>query len=305
MMHKRLYYFVFALLGAMSCESTADIELAESVPTLVVDAFINDKAENQQIVLNFSQPFFDNQQYQPAEGAIISVTDNQGSEPLLFEASDVPGVYVWEPSSERPRIGSVGAEYSLSIEFEGNVFSSTTAMGRTTQVDSILFFEETEPFSDDIIFEGRISARDSVGVGDAYWIKTFWNGAFLDQPSELNIAFDAGLSAGGEIDGQEFIFPVRTGINPQGEDESYEIGDVVMVEIHSIARETFDYFVELQIQTDRPGGFAELFAVPLANLPTNIAVENDPDFRVLGFFSVSSVNSLEVEFTEELIRGLE
>lgn len=304
-MKSRLYYLVIILIGVSSCESPADVELAESIPTLVVDAFINDREEDQQIVLSFSQPFFDNEQYQPAEGAIVRVTDNQGNEPLLFEESDVPGIYVWEPTSERPTIGNTGVEYYLNIDFEGNEFSSTTEMGRTTSVDSILFFEETEPFSDEVFFEGRISGRDPLGIGDAYWIKTFWNGAFLDQPSELNIAFDAGLSPGGQIDGQEFIFPVRTGINPQGEDESYEIGDVVRVEIHSISRETFDYFTELEIQTNRPGGFAELFAVPLANLSTNIIVEDNPDFSVLGFFSVSSVASLEVEFTEELIRDLE
>ncbi len=304
-MNKRLFYLAFTLVGAISCESTAEVELAESIPTLVVDAFINDKEENQQIILNFSQPFFDTQQYQPAEGAIVQVADNQGSEPLFFEESASPGVYIWESTAERPSIGSDSVEYSLSVQFEGNTFVSTTEMGRTTPVDSILFFEETEPFSDEVFYEGRISGRDPVGIGDAYWIKTFWNDEFLDQPSELNIAFDAGLSPGGQIDGQEFIFPIRVGINPLGEDESYELGDRVKVEIHSISQETFDYFTELEIQTNRPGGFAELFAVPLANLPTNIAVENNPDFTVLGFFSVSSVSSLEVEFTEELINELE
>ena len=304
-MIKKLCYLTFALIGMSSCESTAEVELAESIPTLVVDAFINDKEETQQITLSFSQPFFDNEQYEPAEGATIHVLDNQGNEPLLFEESDDQGVYQWEPSIERPKIGNVGAEYTLTILFDGNEFYSSTKMGRTTPVDSILFFEETEPFSDDIFFEGRISGRDPIGIGDAYWIKTFWNGTFLNQPSEINIAFDAGISPGGQVDGQEFIFPVRVGINPQGEDESYEIGDVVEVEIHSISPQTFDYLTELQIQTNRPGGFAELFSVPLANLPTNIIVEDNPDFRVLGFFSVSSVSNLAVEFTEDLIRELE
>jgi len=96
--------------------------------------------------------------------------------------------------------------------------------------------------------------------------------------------------------------PVKACINPTREDESYELGDTVRVEIHSISQATFDYFIQLQIQTDRPGGFAELFAQPLANLPSNIEVRNNPDLAVLGFFSVSAVASMEVVFTEDLIR---
>ncbi|MEM8966702.1 MAG: DUF4249 family protein [Bacteroidota bacterium] len=298
-----LYYFTLVTLGITACESTADIELAESVPTLVVDAFINDKAEDQEIVLSFSQSFFDNNQYEPAVGATVTVLDDQGNPPIVFEESDnTPGTYVWTSTEERPKIGEDNINYSLQIDYQGNTFVSISEMTRTTPVDSILFFETTEPFSGDTFFEGRISSRDQLGVGDAYWIKTFWNGEFLDQPSELNIAFDSGPSQGGEIDGQEFILPIRAGINPNGEDESYELGDIVKVEIHSLTRETFNYFIELETQTNRPGGFAELFAVPLANLPTNVVVQNNPEFTVLGFFSVSSVSSMEVVFTEDLIR---
>ena len=171
----------------------------------------------------------------------------------------------------------------------------------TTPIQEIEFYEEQEPFSEDIFYEGRFTARDIPGIGDAYWVKTFWNGEFLGDPSELNIAFDAGLSPGGGIDGQEFIIPIRSGINPTGEDESFDLGDVVRVEVHSISRQAYDYFIELQIQTDRPGGFAELFAQPLANLDSNIQPQNNSDTKVLGFFSMSAVSRMEVTFTEDLI----
>jgi hypothetical protein len=48
---------------------------------------------------------------------------------------------------------------------------------------------------------------------------------------------------------------------------------------------------ELRIQTDRPGGFAELFAVPLSNIPTNIYNVNPSGNEALGFFCVSAVSS--------------
>ncbi len=298
---KRLFYLYFLLIAFSACESPADVELSPSTPTLVVDAFINDRSEDQFIILNFSQSFFSNELYQPASGALVAIADDQGNPPLLFTETGNAGEYVWQPTIDKPTIGDVGANFTLNIEFQGEVFTATTKMSRTTPIQEIQFYEEEIPFSDELIYEGRFTARDLPGLGDAYWVKTFWNGEFLGNPSELNIAFDAGLSPGGGIDGREFIIPIRAGINPTGEDEAFELGDLVKVEIHSISREAYNYFIELQIQTDRPGGFAELFAQPLANLDSNIRPLLNTDTQVLGFFSVSSVSQLEVTFTEDLI----
>lgn len=295
-----LYLFIL-LVAIWSCESPADVELSPSTPTLVVDAFINDQSEAQRIFLNFSQSFFNNDQYAPATGATITITDDQGNPPQVFSETDIAGEYMWEPTLAQSTIGAIGANYTLTIDYEGDVFTSTTTMARTTPIQEIEFYEEQEPFSEDIFYEGRFTARDIPGIGDAYWVKTFWNGEFLGDPSELNIAFDAGLSPGGGIDGQEFIIPIRSGINPTGEDESFDVGDVVRVEVHSISRQAYDYFIQLQIQTDRPGGFAELFAQPLANLDSNIQPQNNDDTKVLGFFSMSAVSRMEVIFTEDLI----
>lgn len=298
---KRILLIYLSVIAIWSCESPADVELSPSTPTLVVDAFINDQSTPQRIVLNFSQPFFENEPYRPASGATVLVTDDRGSAPLEFIETGNAGEYIWQPTNDRPTIGEVGANYTLTIDHEGEVFTATTSMNRTTSIEDILFYEEEEPFSEELVFQGRFTARDLPGLGDAYWVKTFWNEEFLGDPSELNIAFDAGLSPGGGIDGVEFIIPIRAGINPTGEDEAFDLGDEVRVEIHSISREAYDYFIELQIQTDRPGGFAELFAQPLANLDSNIEPQTNDGTQVLGFFSVSSVNSMEVTFTEDLI----
>ena len=69
-------------------------------------------------------------------------------------------------------------------------------------------------------------------------------------------------------------------------------GDSVVVEILSINYEAFTYLNELRIQTDRPGGFAELFSVPLSNISTNI-VSSDPEgLKPLGFFNMSAKSVL-------------
>ena len=45
----------------------------------------------------------------------------------------------------------------------------------------------------------------------------------------------------------------------------------------------------MAFQTDRPGGFAELFATPLSNVVTNIIPSNENE-EVVGFFNVSAVS---------------
>lgn len=299
---KRVLLLLMVIVISQACESPANVDLTPAEPILVIDAFLNNQNEQQRVVLNFSQNFLDNSPYLPAEGAIVTVTDNQGNDPLVFIELNEAGTYIWSPTVDRPTIGDIGDEFTLRIEFEGKVYTSTTSLNRTTTVDEILFYEETVPFSQDKFWEARITASDPEGLGDSYWLKTYWNGEFLKRPAEINIAFDAGVSVGNSIDGQSFVLPIRIGINPTGEDESYKLNDLVRVEIHSISNDAFDYLINLQIQTDRPGGFSELFAQPLANLPTNIVGESDPNERVLGYFSVSAIEFKEVVFTEDLIR---
>ncbi len=121
----------------------------------------------------------------------------------------------------------------------------------------------------------------------------------LNKPSEITIAYDAGFSQS-DFDGVEFILPIRQGINPNDQDENdkpiapYQIDDSVYVEIYSITHESYNFLNEVITQTDRPGGFGELFATPLANVSTNINKVSGAT-PVVGFFNVSSVSALGQE----------
>ena len=120
----------------------------------------------------------------------------------------------------------------------------------------------------------------------------------MNKPSEINLAYDAGFSAGGNFDGVSFITPIRQGINPFDQDDNDEIippylpGDSVYVEIHSITLEAFNFMNEVAIQTNRPGGFSELFASPISNVSTNIFNANNSSRKALGFFNVAAVSGL-------------
>jgi len=300
---KIILKYILFLLGAItlwSCEDVIQVDLPKSEPVVVVDAWLNDKPEVQKIEVLKTIPYFENSYLPGLSNAIVRVEDLSDNVAYTFEQADEEGVYLWEPTASQPAFGKVGNNYRLSIQIGSDIYESFSSMNRVPEIDSISFrFEEGNSFFPDSYFAG-FYATDPVGPGDAYWIKAWKNGMYLNQPSEINISYDAGGSPGAIVDGIVFIQPIRDGINPFDEDENdeflppYEPGDSVYVELHSINYDSYTFLNEVAIQTNRPGGFAELFAQPLANVSSNINAVNESSgtTKVIGFFNISAVSSL-------------
>ena len=284
-----------------ACEDGISPELEKAGPILVVDAWLTNLPGAQVITITETQPYFENALPPGVSGANVSVVDDQGKVYAFQEGQD--GKYTWMPVSTEV-FGQTGRTYTLTVEYNGDTFTSTSRMGRVPAIDSLTFtFEEENPFLPDS-YLADFWATDLPGPNDTYRIKTWKNGVLLNKPSELNLAYDAGFSAGGNFDGVTFITPIRQGINPFEEDENKELlspylpGDSIYVEIHSISLEAFNFLNEVAIQTDRPGGFSELFATPLSNVSTNIVNKDPAGKPVLGFFNVAAVSGLGKRFKQ-------
>lgn len=296
--YKNILFFV-GVLALWSCEDRIDVELPKSDPVVVIDAWINNKPEPQTIKVLRTIPYFENSSLPGLNEAIVQVQDLTDDVNYSFEKTDDDGAYVWQPTAGQPYFGKIGNEYKLSVQVGNAIYEAYSSMNRVPEVDSISYrFEEGNDFFPDAYFAG-VYARDFVGVGDAYWIKAWKNGKYLNLPGEINISYDAGGSPGATVDGIPFIQPIRDGINPFDQDENddilppYEPGDSVYVEIHSINYDSYVFLNEVIIQTDRPGGFAELFAQPLANVSSNILISDETpnSTKVIGFFTTSAVTS--------------
>jgi hypothetical protein len=285
----------------LSCETIVSPTLEPAPPVLVVDGWINNKPGAQVILLTLSQPYFESTLPPAVSGAVVNVTDDTGKIFSFPEDDKAPGHYVWKPVATEV-FGSVGRKYKLNIQSSGDTFEAMSAMGRVPVIDSITFDTEKRIGSKDSITRGEFWSTDPIGPGDAYWIRATKNGVSLHAPSEINVAFDAGFSPGSETDGVVFITPVRRGINPNETDANgkqlspFIKGDSINVQIHSITLAAFNYLNEVAIQTDRPGGFQELFATPLANVTTNIKNTNSTGRKAVGFFNVSAVSAAGKRF---------
>lgn len=300
---------LFALLTTglflSSCEDIIDPSLRKADPVLVVDAWINDKAEDQIIRLTLSQPYLSNAVPPGVSGATVTVTYDGGTLNFI-EDGDEAGVYRWttDEATSEDVFGEIGRSYTLTVVANGQTFKAVSKINRTVAIDSITFEKDDSPFYPDNSYIGQFWAKEPLGTGDTYWIRTYKNGTLLSKPSEINIAYDAGFSPGGSFDGITFIPPIRD-INPTDVDEDdqplapYVLGDSVYVEIHSITYASFTFLSQVIVQTDRPGGFGELFSTPLANVSTNINAVTSGSLKAVGFFNVAAVQGLGKKLEQE------
>lgn len=294
----------FVILLA-SCEDTINPNLKDVDPVLVVDAWINDKVEDQVIRLTLSEPYLSGNQPQGVSGATVTVTYDGGSINFV-EDVDSPGVYRWttDAATTTDVFGTIGRNYTLTVGYNGQTFEATSRINRTATIDSITFEKDGPPFYPEDSYTAQFWAKEPLGAGDSYWIRSYKNGIELSKPSEINIAYDAGFSPGGSFDGITFIPPIRE-INPNDLDEDdqplspYQVGDSLYVEIHSITYESFTFLSQVIVQTDRPGGFGELFSSPLANVSSNITAVTPGPLKAVGFFNVAAVKGLGKKLEEE------
>jgi len=291
---KNIIFLFLGLVFFSACEDVIEVETDPADAQLVVDAWLNDFSEPQTIRLTESQAYFDNTPTRGVTGAMVTVSSSNNETFSFVDNGD--GNYTWTPAANE-NIGVVGTDYQLTIDWNGTTFTSAATLNGAPPVDSITFeFRDDEIGGTDGIY-AEFFSRDLEGIGDAYWIKTFKNGNFLNKPSELNIAFDAGFAPGSAVDGLIFIPPIREFINPDVDDDEngdtpapWIEGDLTRVEIHSINLAAYDFLTIVQEQTTN--GNNGIFALPLANAATNIISDNEAE-KPLGIFCISQITSLE------------
>jgi hypothetical protein len=303
---KKILYVVFIALS-FGCETPITPELNKAEEIMVIDAWLSHKMERQEIRISKSQPYFDNSHPSMIVGLEISVEDINTGEVYDFQEGN--DSYYWDPI-DAP-FGEIGHTYRLVVYSTDEIFEAVAGLGRVPEVDAIVYTYNEEDFTiSEPYYSAEFVATDPVGVGDAYWIKAWKNGSYLGKPSEINIAFDAGLSPGQSVDGQVFHQVIRRDfVNPLEEmpDKKnffyppYTVGDSLYVEIHSIFPSGFRLFNGVILQTNRPGGFSGLFATPLANVMTNLKSTNENSTtNVAGFFNVSAVSAGGGKITQEI-----
>lgn len=281
----KLFLAFIAVLAFTSCEDVIQVKLDKGEPIVTIDAFINDMRSQQKVRLTYTDGYFSQKTNAPIVGATVVLKDLTNGQVYNF-TDNTDGNYVFNLTST-DTLGRVGNEYEITVTHQGNVYTSSTALNRTAQIDS-LHVEYREPggFGGDEGYIFSFHGQDPTGdIPDFYWVKSYRNGVFFNKGSEINVAWDGANGTG--ADGLYFIPPISQAVTPSG--EVFQKFDVCRVEIHSINRDTYDFFLQVQRQTTNYG----LFATTPENVKTNLKCTTSDKIKVVGWFSMSAVGSME------------
>lgn len=274
-----LFLLLVAALGLSACEDVIDVDIPEGQSLLVVEGGVTDQPGPYVVRLSRTIPYFTEQGLPPVPGAVLTLTDNEGQRETLREQT--PGTYV--TSTFR---GNIGHQYTLRIQAEGEEYQAETEIRRTPPIDSIRAEYRAATQLDKAGYYVLYYGPELRGLGDYYRFKVIRNGRLLNRPSDLFVRSDE-LVDGNYIGAFELN-------NNQGEEETFELGDSIRVEMNSVPRDYFFYLNEIVTQLNNTG----LFAAPPANVRTNVRNVNPQSARkAVGYFSGYTVrqDSLVIE----------
>lgn len=289
---RNIYITIILLSVALfSCEDVISVDSGFQESTLAVDAWLDNLERPQTIRLTQSQDYFNNSFTEGVPGATVYVEINGNRTEGFIDQGN--GDYLWEPAVGET-LGSVEDQYTLFIEVDGKSYQGSTKMNRVPVIDSIAqVFEEEQLGLPEGIY-GELFVTDLPGSGDTYWVKTWKNGEYLNKPEEILIIYDATFDSGNDLDGIQFIFPLRRGINPfpdsLGDSSNlpppYIVGDSIYVELNSISNDAHRF---LQIAFEQmTNGNNGIFSLPVANTKSNI-IDQSTGAAIFGFFNVAAV----------------
>lgn len=285
---KQILYLVLIAMVGTSCEDVIDVHVDQGPEKLVVDAFVNNLPQKQLIRLTKSIPYFSKPGTEPGvEGATVAIADTtNGNVKLFLFADSGNGNYIFHPNSASGDTFTVGHNYVLLVVEGGDTLVSFSKMNPTAPIDSLhIKYEDGKTIGFKKGNYVELHAKDLMGTGNTYWVKTYINDTFRNRIFDINLAYDMAQSPNDQ-DGGEFIWPIRYGaINDFS--NPWKTGTKVRVEIHSISVETF-YYLQLVISENQNGG---LFATPPVNIGTNIFNFTPGKTRALGgFFCMSAAS---------------
>lgn len=282
----RFFRFLpFLTLLLVACEDVINLDTDTGPSQLVVDGWLTDLPGPQTIRLTQSAAYFDNSAARPVLGATVTITDDSNR---VYQFRDLKnsGEYTWTPTGRDSVLGRVNRSYTLSVRTESERYEATTRLHPVPRIDSVNYFFEKPPVTpQNGPPEGYVAefyARDLPGKDDTYWIKTFKNGTYFNRAQQISLAYDAGFSPGGNVDGIIFILPIRRAINK----EYWSAGDTLRVELHSVPVEAYYFLQAVNVESSNQG----LFATPPTNIPTNVRNLSASGRAPLGFFGGSTVS---------------
>ena len=305
------YILLFSfLLLISSCITQFIPQVTEDKEILVVEGLVTDQPEEYVIKLSMSLPLGSKSTARPLKGSIVSILDDMGTSFPLKET--ISGTYKTDPTKFQ---GAIGRSYTLHIKTTAsagnlNYVSSAMEMKPVPQIDSVYYEKKTIREKDmfNPIMEGcqiYLNTHDATNNCKFYrWeFAETWE-FHLPYTVPNNICW---ISANSDminikntsVLGEDRIlrYPVNFISNETDRlRERYSI----LVNQYSLNEEEYLYWEKLQTMSEQVGGLYDI--IPSA-IQSNVLCADNPNEKVLGFFSVSAATSKRI-FIRDNFMGL-
>ena len=293
------FILLSVLLLISSCITQFIPETDENQELLVVNGLISDQPEVNTIKLSKSLPLGRTNLAKPLEGCAVSITDDLDNLYNLTEQES--GTYVTDVSTFR---GIIGRKYKLHIR-------TNSAYGNNYSYESLSVEMKPVPPIDSIFYEKRI-IPDDYGFsmpqeGCQIYLNTHdpndnckyyrwdftetwefripytvpnWQCWFTNNSGLINIKNTTVLT-----EDRINRYPLNFISNKT---DRLKVKYSIMVNQYSLNKDEFDYWEKLQTITEDVGS---LYDITPAAIPSNIYCIENPNEKVLGYFSVSASSS--------------
>jgi len=308
-------FFIFFGLGGCIEPFTPNID--ESEESLVIEGIITDQAGNHYINISRTSPYND-PHIIPEQDCQVEVVDNYGDFFEFFESD--PGVYMQGIPED---FLNIGTQYKVKvITADGNIYESdfNELLSPSPLIDNIYFeIEDRETDNPDITLNGiqfylDLNPPDNIARHYRWELEETWE---YEASYRIQYYYDGTIVY--PIDDPFFLFrcwrtePIRkiytsstlnstsSAINKfplhyvSSETNRLKIKYSLLVKQYSLSNTAYDYWLQVQEQSQESGG---LYETQPARIRGNISNVNDHEEVVLGYFFASSVTQKRIFVSE-------
>lgn len=304
MRSKRLIRIVFLFTMVAGCTIEFLPDTNENQDLLVVDGMITNMNAVNTIRLSRSTPIGKPLAHKAVRGAIVTITDENGTITILKESS--PGIYATDSTEF---IGRIGGLYSLNIRINNMLYETDfTEMKPVPPVDS-LYYEK-------VVIN---AARDSndIDEGCRIYVDTydpsgkclFFRWDYIET-WEYQIPYNVVKKTCYVTESSDEVIIRNTSIYSQARISEYPILFIsnetdrlketysILVNQYSLNEHEYDFWERVKNVSQNVGNLYDMTPTAIAG---NVTCTTDPGQTVLGYFSVSAVSQKRLFIDDEFL----
>jgi hypothetical protein len=265
-----IYIFAGLLMLLSACQDVIEVPLDNTNPKLVVEGSVTNQPGPYYIKLTETGDFYSTAPAPTVTDALVTISDDAGNSEILTHLSDKPGTYATSTLQ-----GEVGRTYTLTVMHKGQNYQSQSKLLPVTNIDKLVVRFVPESPTKEEGYYVYFFAKEPRGETNYYRFMIYENDSLYNSINDLLVSNDDFIK--GDIENLELGYP-------------FQLDDVVKLEMHSISKEVYDYYIGLINVYNNDGG---LFSPPPVNPPSNISN------GALGVFRASAVASQTITITGE------